>query len=245
MNLIAKRDSKGNVSAGNVSAKIPKTRGMLGIVGLNGLINNGEYREDGFVYLNDKPVRKWHVNVDEIRLWEPKLKDLSSLYELYKKTQDLNNITWGKIHKIMVALWGNHKEGYEVKVHAKPTHKFTPTKSTDPWWEYRISKSSPFGLGYSFDWLDEKPKKLQNAKLGSELYYLDMVRYKNTASRYYKAKSIFYHAMKCSLPKASEHKIMMIQFKNDSFVFYTVSNNGYWYWSMFDDQYKFETKRIL
>ena len=49
---LASRDSEGNVSVLSkngtyITAKVPQDRSMLGMMGINGIISGGEYRDDG------------------------------------------------------------------------------------------------------------------------------------------------------------------------------------------------------
>ena len=250
MKMIAERNEKGIVKMGTTTAKIPCDRSMLGVVGLNGLINGGVYKEDGLVYLNGKPVRKWHVKVGDVRLWEPKLNDLPALYRLYKKTRAANNLQWNRIAKVMDELWALRKSKKNTRViaHAIPTHHFEWNKDTKPWWEYTIEPASfgSEGLGFYFQWVDEKPKKVLNHTLGQRLYEEERRWYDTSCKRAWKARSVFYEAMKRSLPKATEHKVISLQFGEDTFWFYTFSKGPtcHW-WEMFDDRYQFEIKRIV
>jgi hypothetical protein len=249
MKMMATRNAEGIVTMNGATAKIPTNRSMLGMVGMNGFINGGVYKEDGLVYLNGKPVRKWHITVGDYRLWEPKLNDLPSLYRLYKKTQAANHLQWGRIAKVMDELWALRKSKKDTYViaHAIPTHHFEWNKDSKPWWEYTVEKATPYeGLGFHFQWVDEKPKKVVNHKLGQRLYEEERRWYDTSCKRAYKVRSVFYEAMKRSLPKATEHKVISLQFDEDTFWFYTASKGPHCHWwEMFDDQYKFEIKRIV
>ena len=171
METIAKRDSDGIVTVGangrQITAKIPSDMSMLGMLGINGIIPNGVYKNDGWVYLNNVPVRKWHIHVDTYRVWEPKLKDLPSLYKLWKVVKKANIDQWNRIDIVLKKLWKlRKKNNNSVIAHARPTHGFEWNNNTEPWWVYNIHQSTAGeGLSFSFDWLDEKPKKLINHEL--------------------------------------------------------------------------------
>lgn len=230
---------------GAVTAVVPQTRSALGIIATNGLINGAEYRDDGMVYFNGTPIRKWHVTQNGIRLWEPKLKDLPALYDLYKRTQAANENAWKVIQALLDKMWGNHKKGDVIKAHAKPYHHFVPAASMqDPWWEYCINDYGQ-GLSFGFQWLDEKPKRLINPELGQKLYILERRWYENTCRRAGKVRTIFYDAMKSSLPKATENKVICLQFGDDTFWFHTLSRGTAVWWEMFNDRYSFEVKRVV
>lgn len=212
------------------------------------MINEGECKEDGYVYLNGKPVRKWHVRVCDCRIWEPKLDDIPYLYRLYKKTKEANTKQWNRIAKIMEELWTlrTSKKATHVTAHAIPNHHFEWNKKSKPWWEYTIDKRLNNALSFSFQWVDEKPKKIINHKLGQLLYEQERRWWDTCLKRSGKARTVFYEAMKKSLPKATENRVISLQFENDTFWFYTTSHGmGYYLWEMFDDRYKFEMRRIV
>jgi len=232
-----------------ITAKIPTNRTALGLIATNGLVDGAEYKENGWVYFDGKEYRKWHVMFQNIRIWEPKFSDLKYLYGLYKKTQVANSNAWNTIREILNTLWKTRRKGQrDVIAHAKPTHQFEWQEwRKEPWWEFKVSNHYPdYGLSFSFDWLEGKPKKLVNHELGEKLYYLEQRWYNNTSRRAGKVRTIFFEAMKRSLPKANEDRVICLKFGEDSFWFYT-KNNGpkaYW-WEMFDDKYEFEIKNIL
>ena len=246
MKIIAQRDSNGVVTTGEMSATIPQEYSMIGVLATNGIINGGDYREDGFVYINNKPVKKWHITQGGIRLWQPKLNDLQSLYKLYKKTRKARDLAWNEVREVLKKLWGNNNKDYVVKAHVQPTHKFTIGVSSNPWWEYNIRNDETTGICYGFDWLDEKPKKLCNPELGQELYNRERRYYHTISSRHGIVRQIFYEAMKKSLPKPTENKAIVLQFDTDNYWFHTdYKMRNFYYWEMFDNNYSFEMKRIV
>lgn len=253
METIAKRDSTGTVTIncgkGMVTATIPSDRSMLGIMGLNGITSNGVYKNDGWVYVDNVPVRKWHIYVDTYRVWEPKLKDLPSLYKLWKVVKKSNNDQWKRIDVVLKDLWKLHnKKDSLVIAHACPSHKYEWNKSTEPWWEYTIYGSTAGeGLSFSFDWLDKKPKKLINHELGERLYKEERRWWNSTCKRSGKVNTVFVEAMKRSLPKVDPKNpgLLSLQFGDDHFYFMTHFNRGYAYWEMMDIGYKFENKIVM
>ncbi len=251
--IIANRNKKGvvtiNTGKETVTATIPPTRSMIGMIGVNGLIPNGEYREDGWVYLNNMPVRKWHSTVEGHRLWEPKLNNVIALYKVYKATQAANDKAWENIRVVIQKLWKGHKQGDKVIAHAFPAHhtdnEINNEKNDPDWWEYEVHDDG-YGVSFGFHWTNGKPAKLQHPKEGQLLYELERRWWDNTCRRAYLAKTIFYAAMKRSLPKATGNKILSLQFGEDTFWFRTESKGPkiHW-WEMFDDRYSFEIKKIL
>jgi hypothetical protein len=248
---IASRNSEGCVSVLSqdgtyVTAKVPQDRSMLGIMGVNGIIPGGDYRDDGWVYFNGLPVRKWHSKIDSVRIWEPKMKNLPDLYRLWKRVKTSDHNQWERISDVLSKLWGNHKAGDIVKAHAMPVHNFEWTKTSQPWWEYHIRNIYGEGLSFGFDWLDKKPKRLSHPDLGQKLYELEWRWWGSGCVRVRKVQTIFYAAMKNSLPKATEDKVIALQFGDDTFWFYSVNKGPkvVW-WEQWNDRYAFEMKRIV
>lgn len=249
--LVAQRNEEGIVQMpsehGVLTAKIPQDRSMIGMIGINGIINNGEYREDGWVYLGGQPVRKWHSRVESYRLWEPKLNDLPALYDLHKRTQAANNEAWRRIQVVIDKLWGKHKQGDTVKAHAFPKYHIGLPGNVgikEDYWEFNINNYYGEGVSFGFNWV-VRPKRLSNPQLGQELYELERRWWDNTCRRAAKVRTVFYEAMKQSLPKATENQVICLQFGEDTFWFYVVMHNNYPVWNMFNDQYRFEVKRIV
>lgn len=247
MLTLATRNESGLVSIetedGQVSATIPKTRSMIGMLATNGLVNGGEYKEDGFIYMNGVPVRKWHGRFDGHRLWEPKLKDLASLYRLHKKAANKNDAQWAKVRGVLDELTKTCDVNDKIIAHALPTHHHSG--NANDWWEYQVHKSAE-GVSFSFQWTSGKPKKLRNEALGQRLYEYERRWWDTTCKRVGLTRTIFYAALRQSLPTASENKIQTLQFEDDNYCFYTEMNNyGQWSWKMFDGPYKIEFRRIV
>lgn len=245
--IVTMADDDGNT----ISAKIPTNRSMLGIIGVNGLISGGEYRNDGWVYWNEQPVRKWHTTFERIRIWEPKFDNLPALYRLYKKTRGKNDVAWQNISSVLHQIWKRGpRKNNEVIAHALPTHTFEWNKDTQPWWVFKVHNETHGelkGLSFSFNWIDEgKPDVLVNHDLGQKLYDLERRWWDTTCARASKVRTIFFEAMKRSLPKPTAYKVISMQFGEDTFWFRTeMVQGGYWIWKMFDDQYQFEIKKVI
>lgn len=255
MQTIAQRNAEGIVTmtgddGRTVQAKIPTNRSMLGIIGVNGLVPGGDYRNDGWVYFAGCPIAKWHSTFERIRIWDPKFNDLPALYRLYKKTQAANEEAWVHISRVLERIWDKGpRKNNEVIAHALPSHTFEWHNDTQPWWEYKVHKGfcGEEGLSFSFNWIDEgKPKKLVNHTLGQRLYNLERRWWDTTSKRFCKARTIFRAAMKRSLPKPEVNKVIALQFGDDTFWFYTVNKGPkvVW-WEQFEDEYQFEIKRIV
>ena len=54
------------VKANGMTATIPSTVSMLAVFGQNAFFPGGEYSEDGWIYVNGKPVKKWFRQVDGV-----------------------------------------------------------------------------------------------------------------------------------------------------------------------------------
>jgi hypothetical protein len=244
------KDGVTNISdknGGTFQIKVPENRSALSVVGFNTVWSSGDYREDGWVYIDDKPVHKWFVHINGVRVWEPRLTDLNHLYKLFKKVKNANTKHWNKIEDILKQLWSKAgKRTTEIKAHCIPTHKFEWYDDTQPWWVFKVQ---PFNrddgteaLSFSFDWLDTKPEKVLNRKLGEALYQAEQYWWGSTSPRLGKVRSVFYTAMKRTLPEAIDEKVICMKFDEDTFWFYTKRTQYGFQWEMFDDVYKFEIK---
>lgn len=255
MSKILHRNGDGNVDIkteeGTIHFHVPDNRSALGVLGYNAVYPNGDYREDGWVYIDDKPVRKWFVNVERVRVWEPRLTDLNSLYTLYKRAEKSLEQHWSELADILAKIWAKAGKGTEVvKAHCIPTHNFKWDSDSQPWWEFSIRQyrheDGKEGNSFSFDWLDEKPKRVLNRKLGEALYKMEQYVFGGPSPRFAKVRDVFYAAMKRSLPRATESKVICLKFGEESFWFYTVKTSGGGFqWNMFDDRFKFEIRDIL
>lgn len=234
----ATRNEQGFVAVTNddgrtVTARILCDRSMVSILATSGIVSNGDYRDDGWVYVEDKPIRKWHSRFERITFWEPKMNNLPYLYALYKKTNDKFDAAWKQTVDIMMSIWDKNRPA--------KAHTFVEGE----WWEFEIHDHG-YGLGISVNRLEAPPKKVLHAKAGKKLWHLDGRR-GDLSKRCWKAGVIFFEALRRSLPKATiEKKILCLQFKDDTFVFHTVSiHPNYHRWQMFDDKYSLETKKII
>ncbi len=87
-----------------IEFRIPQGISVLSMIHNNPQMYE-DFREDGWVYVNDKPVRKWYINLDgpKIRFWHPKLDDLAYCEEKRWKAvqirkKEFANI-WNDIHE--------------------------------------------------------------------------------------------------------------------------------------------------
>jgi hypothetical protein len=64
------------VKADGLTASIPGDISMMAMFEINPFIPDGDYREDGWVYINDKPIKKWFNKIENILIWSPILNDL-------------------------------------------------------------------------------------------------------------------------------------------------------------------------
>jgi hypothetical protein len=78
MEMIMERNSKGEVNIGGTRVTIPGNELALTMFGTNPVIDKAEYRKDGLVYVDDKPVRKWFRdcyapdgNSSGVRIYQP------------------------------------------------------------------------------------------------------------------------------------------------------------------------------
>lgn len=176
MTKLAQRDANGIVTAyggdASVQIKIPRDRSMLSILGSStaGKICTGyEYREDGYVYLEDKRIKKWYVSVstfgNDIQVWEPSLDDVVALEARYWRVKQAGMYWYINFHQPLV------KKIYDAGGHAHA--KILHSECDVPWYLYDVGYREPYGLCVGFNWCDRVPESPVNLDLGQEYYQLD------------------------------------------------------------------------
>jgi len=183
MEMIMERNSDGKVTIGDNSATIPKNELALFMFGTNPVFDKAEYRKDGLIYVDDKPVRKWFRdcylpggNSRGVRIWQPILSDIVSLearrWRMKERVEKFYNDVWKPAFELVVKAGG---------AHAEPTHKFTGDKT---WWLYTIHDYGD-SHSISFDWVDT-PTEPKAHETGQQYYLLDrqMERYYGYANRF-------------------------------------------------------------
>jgi hypothetical protein len=60
-----------------MQAEIPSDTTALSLLFNNKFISGGKYENDGYIYVDNKPVRKWFKNVENVKVWFPILEDLT------------------------------------------------------------------------------------------------------------------------------------------------------------------------
>ena len=52
-------------------------------------------------------MRKWHNKIGDVRIWEPKMKNLPDLYRRWKRVKIADAEQWKRIADVLAQLWGN------------------------------------------------------------------------------------------------------------------------------------------
>jgi hypothetical protein len=172
------------VSVEGATATVPSTVSMLSVFGLNSFIPSGDYRDDGWIYIKNKPVKKWFKTANNVTVWFPILEDIHKLQDRYleacKKCKDY-------LPKYSSAYKQLEKVG---QAHAKVAHKYSG--DGDPWWLY-TSEKYPGYKGISWDWV-ETPKKLINLETGNA-YYKASKRLEQLNGRKWKFRTVLEYAI--------------------------------------------------
>lgn len=170
MGTIMERNESGEVQMGETSFKVPTNRTALNVLGSNhGIESGSRYKEDGWVYIDNRRVKKWftHVSHDDsnpVRIWHPKLDDIKTIEEKYTKVNKMCHKLWinefQPAFNLIVELGG---------AHAHLTHKHTGNKD---WWHYVVRTFDDDAPSISFDWVTE-PRKPINLQAGQTYYAID------------------------------------------------------------------------
>jgi hypothetical protein len=219
-----------DLKVGDATATIPSDESALSLLYNNRFTSGGDYKEDGYVYVGGKPVRKWFKRVEDISVWFPILEDVKGLQRRY----DAIRAAYKKY------LEGVYKPAFtavaKVKTaHAKVTHKYTG--DDDPWWLYTFEKFSG-SSGMSWDWVSTPDKPL-HLKVGQHYYDVER-RLEQLGGRVYKFRTV--------LKRAIDDKLYKMEVKGDygDLLKVTVLDSVYWYtrdqfvWGLFasDDKHK-------
>jgi hypothetical protein len=231
------RNSAGNVSCGTLKFSVPNDRSALSILGVNQITDGGDYRNDGYVYVGGKRVKRWCSRFDGVRIWEPHLNDLMLMHRVWKRAKNRNDKANEQIWTIVELI---RRTGKKI-AHCEPVNY---RENKTQWWQYRIdSVNGVPGLG--FDWID-KPKKLVNHRLGQQLYSRDRYWYHTTAKHYLRVNMLFIEAMRRALPKPQEHLVRCFQFGDDHFWWHVEMLRGsYPVWKLLDMSSKVEFIKII
>lgn len=165
MNTITRKKNK--VTAGDISVTIPSDKSMLSILGNNSFINGTTFAKDGYIYKGKKKLKKYFISREGWNhFWEPTLSQISRIEAAYQKASKRHTKRWKNLFKIVhkIVQSGHAIERYgETRYIA---HAFCETQKA--WMAYACNNEN-----YSFDWLDKKPKKVVNRKLGEQLNKMD------------------------------------------------------------------------
>jgi len=201
MEMIMERNSKGEVNIGGNRITIPTDELALNMLALNPVFDRAEYRKDGWIYVDNKPVRKWFRdcyapdgNSGAVRIWPPILSDIATLearrWQMKERVDQFHNEIFKPAYDAMIEAG---------EAHVKPTHKFTGEKK---WWRYYRIDHPGSQPALSWDWVDD-PGEPENYEIGQRYYNLDL-----QLTRYYGYVSKFTTALKAAIHKYlwKEHK---------------------------------------
>jgi hypothetical protein len=198
------------LTVGGTTATIPEDITALSILSNNSFVPKGEYRDDGYIYVDNKPVKKWFKSIEQIRVWFPVLEDIKNLQRRYKSVKEKYTKYWLTVNK----------PAYEAvvkvkKAHAKITHKYSG--SYDPWWLYESKKWGYSGI--SFDWVKE-PENPVNLEIGNE-YYRSTQRLEQLGGRVSMFRNVLMSALNSKVYKIKGECGELLQVK--------VLDTVYWY----------------
>jgi hypothetical protein len=133
-----------------ISLQIPTDRSAISILGMHenthGNAEGDQFVKDGWVYDKDgNQKRKWFITIGkhQVRIWEPKLKDLTGIEKLrWRIVEHLRNVLvpqWNAAHKQMLAAGKGHLQAWTT----------WDNQRVLLWREYTANE-----MGVSWSWLD-------------------------------------------------------------------------------------------
>ena len=220
-----------SLEVGDVTATLPGDVTALSLLYNNRLTPGGDYKEDGYVYVDGKPVKKWYKRVEDISVWFPVLEDIKGLQRRYDAMRAAYTRYLEETYKPAFGAVAKVK-----KAHAKVTHKFTGDCA--PWWLYTFEKFTGYP-GMSWDWVDSIPAKPLHLDVGQRYYDAER-RLEQLGGRVYRFRTV--------LRRAIEDRLYKMEIKGEygDLLKVTVLVAVYWYtkdqfvWKLLasDDKYK-------
>ena len=197
---------------------MPKDTTALSMLANNQLINNGEYKEDGWIYVDGKRVKKWFKQYypdmnNTVRLWPPVLDDLQKLETRYVNMISRTNKFYNETYKPLF-----NKLLQVGKAHAEPIYNH---KRDGKWWLYKMKSHNDFDY-ISFDWVDA-PSKPLNHELGQQYYLTEHRLYK-----YYSYNAKFRGIMAVAIDRFLD-KNCSDRRKADAVLRLSINDRDYWY----------------
>lgn len=147
--------------------KIPTTYSAMCILGNNSINDGDDFREDYYVYRNNKPVRKWFTTISNYRVWPPNLNNPKELENKYVAIRSKVLSQWEKVRELANYIYS--KGG---SAHAKPTHRYTISSDGKNYWLYNFDRKDGGRLSWHFNWCKEPTEKI-NQDLGQRFYELN------------------------------------------------------------------------
>ena len=227
MGITMRRNEEGIVTLPGCTVKIPRDMSMLAVLGVNKPTDRSEYKEDGWVYIAGKQVKKWFQKLDGVMIWGPVLKDVSKLEARMWKIRK----RWEKYGK---KVW---RPAFNKVVEVKEAHAKTTHLKDSSWWLYTSRSyinAKEFSVG--FDWVDP-PAKPKNHGIGQAYYEANnkLMRYGGYVYKFTKA-----------LETAIE-RYLMKQYgpeKNGVTMHLVINGRNYWYISYHPNSHALWWKKV-
>jgi hypothetical protein len=191
---------------------------MITVFATNSFIPSGDYRDDGWIYVNKEPVKKWFKKIENISVWFPILNDLHELQKRYLAVKEKYQYYLKKEYR--TAFNQVVKVG---KAHTKITHKFTG--DCDPWWLYQADKY-PDQIGICFDWV-KTPENPLNIEIGNA-YYIAEQRSTQLCERVCKFRIMLEWAVCNEVNKIKGEDGKILRYKLNRFSYWFVRNRNSW-----------------
>jgi hypothetical protein len=152
---------------------------------------------------------------------------LNDIAIAYKKAQKQNEEWRAKNISSVLDEAKKRSENGRIVLHCKPTHKFEPCENCT-WWAYKYEDyGSPYGWGYSFDWIEEPEEKL-NHDLGQALYKAEQKSEKYN-SRVFSLGELLKRELSDYLLKIYPYKWLDENQFSEKLVKFNLQGDQYWY----------------
>jgi len=134
-------------------ARIPEDTSILNIFTHNKFINKANYKDDGYVYIGKRKIKKWYKKIEGVLVWFPTLNDVHRLQDRWKK--------------VMETRKNYFCCEYRKAVNQLKKVKIAHFNSKGDWRYYHCRDG---GIGWEYAKIDEKPV---NVKIGTHYHKIN------------------------------------------------------------------------
>lgn len=198
--IVMERRGK-EVTLDGMRTEIPGDVSILSIFTTNSFIPNGHYHEDGFIYVNKEPIKKWFKKINDVTIWFPILSNIHKLQ--------------ARFYRVKKAYKKYLKDTYLTAFNKLRSVKKAHVLNDQGWMVFTASKE-----GISWNWMSGIPENPVNVEIGTE--------YHKAEQRLYQLGSRV-HKFRTTMEYALEKRLFNVKGENGDVLQLKVGKKIYWY----------------